>query len=649
MAQLRDIKGTDYLADAWKSIENNEIDINNQVVNHVNGTTEKHKAEDIDYTGTATGATNVKQAIDTTYGRIDYLIGQTNIDPNKDPEVIDARVSTVKSKTFDSVDARFEEAESAINENVNKIGNLSNLTTTNKTSLVNATNEIDADLQSHLLDMAKHLLNVKDYGAKGDGITDDTTAFNNALLAASAIGGIAYVPPSNKGYVLAGTVTLPPYSTLMGSAVFPSQSSEAGNWTPIGSTLLFTTTSSTIISSHGTTISGLTFYYPNQTNTNPPIVYPATIQMATEQYICDHRIENCYVVNAYQFITTVKAHARLTIKDIMGWCLYNFATIDDAWDTDHIENITLNPGYWWIFENGDPLSSPSYAFSKANMTGINFGYNCSITVHNYLQTGGLYGFHFYKGTVQTEGTYGMFSNISFDSVVMSLYITDMIGSMGLEFTNLMCVAASNDMIITADDPESIIHITNYESTGCASYNIIHAGNCGLYINNAKIKVSSGSNFAILNTSINNAKSALHISDTYLCGIGSDIVTQIPVGATGVTMDVTFDNCRYIAGGVLPVIAPITGNGTLNMRCLNAPPVGYLTAQLAPAITPVKNTISVPVRVFVTNGATVQTVKINGTVATTLQANASCQFTLGTGDTIAMGTSIDGVTWTSFGL
>jgi len=57
------------------------------------------------------------------------------------------------------------------------------------------------------------------YGAKGDGSTNDITAFNGALTDASAVGGVALVPDPvpGQGYLLGAILTIPANTALVGS------------------------------------------------------------------------------------------------------------------------------------------------------------------------------------------------------------------------------------------------------------------------------------------------------------------------------------------------------------------------------------------------------------------------------------------------
>ena len=169
MATLQDYLGITKLRDAWPKWKANIIAINNQVINHVAGTADKHAAQDITYTGGFAGKTEVKEALDQAKTEIDLIVVNASIDP----EVAFARESLVKSKTFGTLDARLEESEQ------------DRVTYT-------------AETTTHLLDLS---LNVKDFGALGDYNTttlvgtDNLQAFNDAISACS--GGKVLLPSGN--------------------------------------------------------------------------------------------------------------------------------------------------------------------------------------------------------------------------------------------------------------------------------------------------------------------------------------------------------------------------------------------------------------------------------------------------------------------
>lgn len=64
--------------------------------------------------------------------------------------------------------------------------------------------------------------NVMDYGAMGDGTTDDASAFQNALnTAAGKGGGIVFIPAGQ--YKIADTLVVPTYVTLRGDWANPEK------------------------------------------------------------------------------------------------------------------------------------------------------------------------------------------------------------------------------------------------------------------------------------------------------------------------------------------------------------------------------------------------------------------------------------------
>lgn len=72
----------------------------------------------------------------------------------------------------------------------------------------------------------KERISVKDFGAKGDGTTDDSTAFQNALNALQTLGGGAlYIPASPSGYVLDASLSFSMPSTTAGLSIIGEGSS----------------------------------------------------------------------------------------------------------------------------------------------------------------------------------------------------------------------------------------------------------------------------------------------------------------------------------------------------------------------------------------------------------------------------------------
>lgn len=118
--------------------------------------TTAHPAQNITYTGLVAGAANVKQGLDNLYTRVNNIIA----DGDSSAEVVDARGG------YPVLGDRLNATDAQLADTTKKIG---------------------------------FIRNVKEFGAKGDGSTDDTAAFQMAINSLGSQGGCLYVP---RGYYI---------------------------------------------------------------------------------------------------------------------------------------------------------------------------------------------------------------------------------------------------------------------------------------------------------------------------------------------------------------------------------------------------------------------------------------------------------------
>jgi hypothetical protein len=196
---------------------------------------------------------------------------------------------------------------------------------------------------------------VRAFGAKGDGVTDDTAAFQAALdTTGQAGGGVVSVPTGN--YLLKGTLTLPRAVTLEGvwtapprTDFLPDPTNPAAPPRLGGSVLLVTAGkgeengTAFIRMQANSTLKGLTLFYPEQTNTNPPIPYPWTVQTTAAD---DLSIVDVLMVNPYQAVDFGIAPAgRHYIRGLYAQALRRGIFIDHCLDVGRVENVHLWP-FW---------------------------------------------------------------------------------------------------------------------------------------------------------------------------------------------------------------------------------------------------------------------------------------------------------------
>lgn len=236
-------------------------------------------------------------------------------------------------------------------------------------------------------------LDVMDYGAKGDGVTDDTAAFQSALDAAAPKGEVVVVPAGT--YLIEGSLNIPQSVTLKGSWQAP-HFSEADK----GSLIIATGNAG---NENGTPlinlvmnscIEGFTIFYPDQ---DPRDVkpYPWTIQgRGTHCSVIDVTLVNPY--KGIDFGTF--PNEMHYIRNVYGCPLKIGIFVDKCTDIGRIENVHFNPNSYTRLEHPNAAVGDKAAalveYLHQNLIGFLFGRTDWEYVNNSFVIFPKIGFHF---------------------------------------------------------------------------------------------------------------------------------------------------------------------------------------------------------------------------------------------------------------
>lgn len=182
---------------------------------------------------------------------------------------------------------------------------------------------------------------VIDFGARADGKTDDTAAFQKALDSAADKGGIVLVPAGT--YLIAGSLNVPQGVTLRGVW-------EAPHHADIGKgTVIYATggagdeNGAPLISlNQSSCVKGITFFYPKQDidNVTP---YPWTIRGSGMH--CS--VIDVTLVNSYKGIDFGTNWNELHyVSNVFGCPLKVGIYVNQTTDIGRIENVHFNPHSW---------------------------------------------------------------------------------------------------------------------------------------------------------------------------------------------------------------------------------------------------------------------------------------------------------------
>ena len=241
---------------------------------------------------------------------------------------------------------------------------------------------------------ANGMYNVRDYGAVGDGSTDDTTAFQNALNAANNDGGGLVTVPAGQ-YMIATRLNVPANVALEGVSSVPP----AANPTNGGSVLLSvvgagSTAGEPFIKLNTcSTLRRITVFYPNQTDTNPPVAYPYCIGAAVWADNCS--LIDVTLVNPYWGIDfgDHKAVGRHYIDGLWAQALNLGIYINACFDIGRTLNCHFGP----IWTTG-----PAKDYMRWNATAFLFGRTDVEETYNCSAEGYMTGFRFTALPIEVE-------------------------------------------------------------------------------------------------------------------------------------------------------------------------------------------------------------------------------------------------------
>lgn len=362
---------------------------------------------------------------------------------------------------------------------------------------------------------------VQEFGAVADGVTDNTTSFQEALnFMSQAGGGAVYVPEGR--YVLRGNLTIPKGTTLIGEI------KPAKNGQPVEGTILMAYAGRGNVNEKAfitmqpvTAVRDLAIWYPEQTSDNIT-AYPPSIMMGDPSIWGDNysTVENVQFINSYiGFKKALTVGGCPVVRNITGSPLKAGIIIDALADVGRIENVDFSPDYW---ESSGLPGSPSadgmhreFMYEKGiaiQMHRNDWSYGRFLSAEGYnvgLHTLNSFNVDAYNEESNTrikdQFPNGENYGLSFKNCYIGVAIENT-SNAGIVFTNVK-ISDSENGIVLRNTFNSKINLMDWD-IDVSGYAVLHEGSGilmahDLVVKNGKVNISSGY-ASILNSNFNNA-------------------------------------------------------------------------------------------------------------------------------------------------
>ena len=330
---------------------------------------------------------------------------------------------------------------------------------------------------------------VERFGAKGDGIHDDTKAFQAAVEAASAKGGVVTV---GEGRFLLSDQILLKGVTLKGV-----NSDLIGTTSGVGSVICVKfghndeTQKSPFKLESTSALKGITIYYPDQEIENI-VPYPYAIQIGDNEKMSnlsfDCTVENVTFINCYNGIHAGAAeNGRHRIRNVNGCVLRRGIFVESVGDVGRIENVHFHCHYWSDKGyKGDFWKA--FKYMQHNLEAFIIGRSDWEYITNTFVFPARVGYHFMatdNGNGWEGGPNGQFSGIAADACGACIKV-DEIQDMGLLITNGQFNAhltGDSTQIIISENCKGSVRFVNCGFWGPVKHNVIMNGSGYLSLSN----------------------------------------------------------------------------------------------------------------------------------------------------------------------